>query len=235
MHEQDPLIVALDHENGDDALALMDQLGSHARWYKLGSVLHLKAGERIRRRAEELGASLFLDLKFHDIPNTVEHACRHAAASGARLVTIHLAGGAEMIRRAVDGARQGSTDCRVVGVSLLTSFSADRLPIDLAVNLSAEDYVRHLVANGLKAGIDGIVCSPHETALLRHEFGAAFRIVNPGIRLPENAADDQKRVASPAAAVRDGADHLVVGRPIYAAPNPLEALRAIRKNLAEAR
>jgi orotidine-5'-phosphate decarboxylase len=219
------VIVALDLESTEQALRLVDELGG-LRWAKIGSVLFVRSGPRIVRELTSRGVQVFLDLKWHDIPNTVTAAVAAAAELGVALVTVHALGGRAMIQAAVRGA--GST--RIAAVSILTSLTGaaywdtfDRSPGDL----SAE--VVRLARLAVGAGAGAVVASPLEVAAVRSAVGLEPWIVVPGIRPPGAAADDQRRTATPREAAAAGATHLVVGRPITRAKNP----RGVYQELCE--
>ncbi|MEA3187758.1 MAG: orotidine-5-phosphate decarboxylase [Chthoniobacter sp.] len=212
------IIVALDVSDEDAAARLMEQLGERIRFYKIGLQLFTKCGPSIVRRVQKSGAKVFLDLKFHDIPNTVQHAAQSASALGVDMLTIHLCGGAQMIRAAAAGA--GET--LVLGVSVLTSSNRETLR-EVGTEAAVEDQVLRLARLALDNGVRGIVASPQEISLLRQLFARQLTIVTPGVRPAWAAANDQQRTLTPRAAVGAGADFLVIGRPITAQDNPAEA------------
>ena len=182
----------------------------------------------------ERGAGVFLDLKLHDIPNTVRGAARSAARLGARMITIHISGGAAMMQAALEGAREGAAAGNaplVLGVTVLTSLSNHDLAA-LGWNGTAETAARRLAGMAQTAGLRGVVASPQEAAAIRQSCGPNFVIVTPGIRPAHSALDDQARAATPGAAVRAGADFLVVGRPVTQAPDPAAAAAAITDEIA---
>lgn len=228
------LVVALDVPAVDKVGAVCDGLPGEVLWYKVGFELFAAAGPRAIEPLRERNKQVFLDLKLHDIPRTVERAVRAAAAHGVGLLTVHAAGGRAMIEAAVAAARQAGGDRpHIVAVTVLTSLDAVELerigwPGDPA------DAVRRLAELAIGAGADGLVCSPREAAGLRARFGTDVLLITPGIRLPEGEAGDQKRIGTPADAVRAGATHLVVGRPILDAPDPAAAARAVLADMAAA-
>jgi orotidine-5'-phosphate decarboxylase len=218
------IIVALDVPTDDAALKLIDTLGDAVRFYKIGLQLFTKCGPAFVQRVKAAGARVFLDLKFHDIPNTVQHAVRSACEIGVDMTTIHLCGGAKMIAAAVTGA--GSDPALILGVTVLTSSSRETLQ-EVGVHGALEDEVLRLAKLGVENGIRGVVASPQEISLLRQIFGKGLTIVTPGVRPEWAAANDQQRTLTPAAAIAAGADYLVIGRPITAHANPAEAAQKI--------
>ena len=228
------LIVALDVDTPAEALSLVNQLQGVAGMFKIGSQLFTLAGPSIVKEVVASGAKVFLDLKFHDIPHQVAGAARSAAQLGVSLFTLHASGGAEMMRRAVEAVaevagKEGTARPAVLAVSVLTSIDATTLS-QIGVNSSPEESVLRLVKLAEQAGVDGVVASPQEAANIRMSVAKrGFLIVTPGIRpaRKDAGADDQRRVATPAAALAAGADYLVVGRPITAAADPVAAARAI--------
>jgi orotidine-5'-phosphate decarboxylase len=234
-----PVIAALDVEDRVRALALVRELAPAIQWYKIGSRLFTAEGPLIVGEARALGASIFLDLKYHDIPQTVAGAARAATALGVSMMTVHTAGGVEMMRAAARAAaeeamRLGAPRPLIVGVTVLTSLAAEDVARLYGAAGSVRDRVLSLAVLAAEAGIDGVVASVEEAYLIKREIGAAFLVVTPGIRPAGTARDDQKRIATPRAAHEAGSDYLVVGRPIIEAPSPLDAARAILRELAEA-
>ncbi len=217
--------VALDVPSADRALALVDALGEPGDYYKVGLELFTRAGPDVVEAIQERGKRVFLDLKLHDIPNTVAGAVRAAASLGVDLLTVHASGGPAMLAAAAEAA---GDDVRLVAVTILTSFSADDVEAtwDRPI-LSLRDEVVRLAGLASAAGVHGVVASPLEAEVLKRRFGQGLFVVTPGIRLAEGERHDQARVATPAAAARAGADVLVVGRAVTAAPDPAAALRAV--------
>jgi len=225
--ETDPghkIIVALDVPTDDAAFKLIDDLGDAVRFYKIGLQLFTKYGPALVHRAKATGARIFLDLKFHDIPNTVQHAVSSACETGADMTTIHLCGGGRMISAAVAGG--WNQPLLLLGVTVLTSSSRETLQ-EVGVHGAVEDEVLRLAKLGVENGIRGVVASPQEISLLRQVFGPALTIVTPGVRPEWAAANDQQRTLTPRAAVAAGADYLVIGRPITAQPSPKDAAQKI--------
>lgn len=234
----DKLIVALDVDTPDRALALVNELRDVAGMFKIGSQLFTLAGPQIVKDIVASGAKVFLDLKFHDIPHQVAGAARSAAQLGVSLFTLHASGGAEMMRRAVEAVtevaeREGTIRSKVLAVSVLTSIDAATLS-QIGINSSPEESVLRLVRLAEQSGVDGVVASPQEAATIRATVAPKFLIVTPGIRPAGNEAGDQRRIATPAAALNAGADYLVVGRPITAAADPVAAAREIAAEMEHA-
>ena len=221
---QDQLIVALDYPSADQALALVDRLEGRCRWFKVGLQLYLAAGPQIVSTLRDRGYEVFLDLKLHDIPNTVAGAIRSLYASGASLLTVHALGGPAMLA-AAQAACSPST--KLLAVTVLTSMDQAQLR---AIGFPAPpaETVSRLAAMAQQSGIPGMVCSPEEVARLRTELGPNPLLVVPGIRPASHTTpDDQSRTATPADALRAGASMLVIGRPVTAATNPAAAVEAI--------
>lgn len=227
------LIVALDAPDATAALALVDRLDGSCRWFKVGLELFLAAGPTVLEPLRNRGYSVFLDLKLHDIPNTVAGAARSAARLGARMLTLHASGGPAMLaaaREALDGV---ANPPELLAVTVLTSMDRAQL-LATGVDRAPAGQVEVLARAGLAAGIRGFVCSPEEVCRLRAIAGPEAVLVIPGIRPSGSAAGDQKRIAAPADALRAGASYLVVGRPITQAADPAAAAEAILKEMAEA-
>ena len=215
------VIVALDLPSAAEAERLLERL-PEARWVKVGSILMTREGPALVRRLAERGLRVFLDLKWHDIPNTVAGAVSAARDLGVTMATVHTVGGRAMMEAAVKAAG----DIALVGVTVLTS--QDPAEYDRATGKRGSDLgaeVERLACEAMSGGLDGVVCSPHEIARVRQVAGATAQIVVPGIRRAVDAAGDQSRTAGPAEARAAGADYLVVGRPILAAADPAAVLR----------
>ncbi len=226
------VIVALDRPSAESAFDLVDRLGSGADYYKVGMELFGRAGPAFVESLRSRGKRIFLDLKYHDIPNTVRGAVEAAAALEVELVTIHAGGGSGMIRAAVDAA---GARTRVVAVTVLTSLDTRDLSIAWKRDVgSVEDEVVRLAAHAVTSGAHGVVASAREASALRRALGQAALIVTPGIRLAGGEQGDQKRVATPTDAVRAGATHLVVGRAVTAAPDPAGALSRVLSEVSAA-
>ena len=227
------LIVALDVADASSATALVSRLEGQCTWFKVGLELFVAAGPAVLKPLLKHGHSIFLDLKFHDIPNTVAAAVRSAAALGVSMLTVHAAGGPAMLaaaRAALDGL---ANPPELLAVTVLTSMD----PVQLAavgLNRSPVEQVELLARMGLSAGIRGFVCSPQEAASLRALAGPEAVLVTPGIRPAGSETGDQRRIATPAHALRNGASYLVVGRPITQATDPAQAAEAILSEMAGA-
>ena len=236
---RDRVFVALDVESLEEARRLLDRLEDAVSGVKIGSQLFTSAGPAAVELAHKRGHRVFLDLKFHDIPNTVAGAVRSAARLGVYMLNVHASGGAQMMRTAAESAAQAARDFGVarplcLGVTVLTSLDRRALETEVGVTASIDGHVLRLADAARQAGLDGCVASPQEIRRIRLALGARFAIVTPGIRPASTAAaDDQKRVATPRAALEAGADYLVVGRPITAAPDPRAAAAAIIAELAK--
>jgi orotidine-5'-phosphate decarboxylase len=227
------LIVALDFPVANDALALVDWLGSQCIWYKVGLELFVAAGPEFVRSLVDRGCSIFLDLKFNDIPNTVAGAVRSGAALGVRMMTLHASGGPAMLTAAQKALEGIDNPPQLLAVTVLTSMDQAQVAA-VGVDRTPAAQVELLGRMGLAAGISGFVCSPQEVATLRAIAGTEAVLVIPGIRPAGGDVGDQKRVATPADALRNGASYLVVGRPITQATDPVAATEAILKEMAEA-
>jgi orotidine-5'-phosphate decarboxylase len=227
------LIVALDLPNAGAAFELVDRLDSKCVWFKVGLELFVAAGPSLIQPLVERGCSIFLDLKFNDIPNTVAGAVRSAAALGVRMMTVHANGGPAMLA-AAQAALEGLTDPpQLLAVTVLTSMDQSQVAA-VGVERTPAAHVELLARMGLSAGINGFVCSPQEVATLRALAGPVAVLVIPGIRPAGDEVGDQKRVATPADALRNGASYLVVGRPITQSADPAAAAEAILREMAAA-
>ena len=228
---QEKLIVALDFPAAAPALEFIAHLDGACHWFKVGLELYLAAGNSVIDALRQRGHSVFLDLKFHDIPNTVAGAVRSAASAGASLLTVHALGGPAMIEAAAGELTKLKTPPKLLAVTLLTSMDAQQMR-SVGLMDASEAHVLQLAQMARTAGADGVVASPLETAALRKALGSDALLVIPGIRSADDAADDQRRTATPAAAIADGASMLVVGRPITRAADPAAAARAILDQIA---
>ena len=234
MSPEEKLIVALDVETPSAALELVRQLRGVAGMFKVGSQLFTSAGPQIVKDIIALDSKVFLDLKFHDIPHQVAGAARAAAELGVSLFTVHASGGSEMLSRAVEAAAGRS---KVLAISVLTSIDATILS-QIGVTTTPAESMLQLVKLAAASGVDGVVASPQEVKTIRSEIARPeFLVVTPGIRPATSAStvkEDQKRVATPAAAIADGASYLVVGRPITGAPYPVQAAEEIIADMKRA-
>ena len=221
---KDRIIVALDTDSPDAALAAARSLSGEVGMFKVGMELFPRGGPDLVRRIREAGYEVFLDLKFHDIPNTVAGAIRSAVALGVRFATVHASGGRAMLAAAAEAAR--GTGTTVLAVTVLTSLDDGDLA-SVGFSIGAGDAVLRLADLAVSSGIGGIVCSAREVAAVRACVGKEVVLVTPGVRMPGEDAGDQKRVVTPSDAVRSGADYLVVGRPITRAADPPAAARTI--------
>ncbi|MGH9431504.1 MAG: orotidine-5'-phosphate decarboxylase [Terriglobia bacterium] len=228
------LIVALDLPDAAAALAMVANLRGAVGMFKVGLELFTAEGSGFVRQLTFAGDSVFLDLKLHDIPNTVKSAAREAAKLGATFLDVHAAGGRKMMEAAMEGVRSEGADGarpKVLAVTILTSLSDDDLR-EIGFASKAEDMVLRLASLAQRAGLDGVVASPREAAAIRRECGPDFLIVTPGIRPAGADLQDQARAATPAGAIAAGANYLVVGRPITASPDPRQPAAAIAAEIA---
>ncbi|MDR0292203.1 MAG: orotidine-5'-phosphate decarboxylase [Elusimicrobium sp.] len=233
MKPYEKIIVALDVENERAALSLVKKLKGRVGVFKVGKELFTAAGPGIVKKIQKLGGRVFLDLKFHDIPNTVAKAVAQAAKLGVYMMTIHASGGTEMMASAVNAARENAPKGKkpiLLAVTVLTSLDDDALK-KIGFNQGAEQMVLRLAQMAREVGVDGIVSSPKELKMLRTALGPSMVLVTPGIRPAWSAAGDQKRITTPAQAVKDGCNFMVIGRPITAHKNPAEAAKLIAKEI----
>jgi orotidine-5'-phosphate decarboxylase len=225
------IIVALDYADAKSALELAQRLDPKQCRVKVGKELFTAAGPVLVEDLVKRGFGVFLDLKFHDIPNTVAAACRAAAKLGVWMLNVHASGGRAMLEAARESIPPGANAPKLIAVTLLTSMAQDDLP-ELGVAGTAEDVVLRLASLADACGLDGVVCSAREASALRARCRAGFELVTPGIRPADAAADDQQRIMTPDSAIRAGATYLVIGRPITRAPDPLAALTRINAEIA---
>jgi orotidine-5'-phosphate decarboxylase len=222
------VIVPLDVPDGDQARRLIEQLRGQVGWFKVGLQLFTAGGPSVVREIQTAGSKVFLDLKFHDIPNAVKQAVASACALEVEMLTIHLAGGIEMCTAAIEGSANSKT--LLLGVTVLTSQN-DATLAEIGVGSAVSEQVLRLAELAHRAGIKGLVASPQELQMLRAKFGAGFTVVTPGVRPAWSDPGDQKRVLTPAEAIKAGADYLVIGRPITGAPDPGAALARILEEI----
>ena len=227
------LIVALDVQSKEEAIAKIKAIGPDVGFYKIGLELFTAEGPDVVKAVRDLGKKVFLDLKFHDIPRTVERAVRSGGKLGVELMTIHSVGGKAMIRAAADAAAEfGATAPKILAVTVLTSLDRGDLEDIGVVGRTPADQVQAMAKFAIDNGANGLVCSPKEVGVLSRSLRAGTLFITPGVRPAGAAVGDQKRVATPAEAVRDGSTHLVVGRPILEAENPPAAARQILSEIA---
>jgi orotidine-5'-phosphate decarboxylase len=232
MSWKEKLIVALDVPHAEAALAIVDRLSDYIRVFKVGFELFVAAGPSIVREIQMRNKKVFLDLKFHDIPNTVSKAALSATRLGVHMFNIHVSGGLDMMtrcREAVDNlcARESLTRPKILGVTVLTSLNSEVLKKELGVQHATKTQVKHLAALAKRAGLDGVIASPHEISLVKQTCGSGFLVLTPGIRPSWLPPDDQKRSATPQEALREGADYIVMGRGILSQDDPIKALELI--------
>ncbi len=233
---RNPIIAALDVPSAEQALALVEQIAPAVGAFKIGKELFVAAGPDIVRRVRATGAPVFLDLKFHDIPNTVAKAVASAVRLDVQMLTLHASGGSEMMRAAEKAAQDtakmlGRPVPLVLGVTVLTSSNRETLA-EIGCDVDPEQQVLRLARLAAASGLRGLVCSPLEIVALRKILPAEIQLVTPGIRTGSEKADDQKRTLTPREAMEAGASWLVIGRPIYAAENPRAAAEKILESLS---
>ena len=232
MSWKDKLIIALDVSSAGHALDIVDRLGDYAGVFKVGFELFVSAGPSIVEQIQGKGKKVFLDLKFHDIPNTVSKAAVAAARLGVYMFNLHASGGLEMMTRcgeAVDEAcaKEKLAKPKIIGVTVLTSLENGTLKNELCIQHGVRAHVKHLAVLALQAGLDGVVASPQEIGMIKQNCGKDFLVVTPGIRPSWVPPDDQKRTATPRDALRGGADYIVMGRGIVKQADPIKALELI--------
>jgi orotidine-5'-phosphate decarboxylase len=233
MEARSRLIVALDLPDRTSALSAVDRLAGHVGYFKLGLEIFVREGPRFVEEIVQRGERVFLDLKLHDIPNTVSAAVRSACSLGVHMLTLHASGGRKMLEAAARSAEEAASPPLLLAVSALTSLSPDDVEA-LGIRDSLSDWVLRLAEAACLAGIPGLVSSSLELPLLKQRFENRFRFVVPGIRPKGSALNDQSRIATPAEAIRAGANFLVVGRPILQSPDPAQAADQIVAEIAEA-
>ncbi|MES9946005.1 MAG: orotidine-5'-phosphate decarboxylase [Candidatus Thiodiazotropha sp.] len=225
------VIVALDYPNQDRALALVDRLDPSLCRLKVGKEMFTRLGPTFVEVLRGRGYDVFLDLKFHDIPNTVAAACDAAADLGVWMMNLHASGGRRMMETARERLEARNTRPLLVAVTILTSLTGEEIK-DIGFSGDPAQNVSRLAKLTQQAGLDGVVCSPREAEMLRSELGDAFLLVTPGVRPKQAVQDDQRRVMTPADAIHAGSSYLVVGRPITAAADPIVALQSINQEIA---
>lgn len=233
------LIVALDVESIAQAMTLVDQLQPLGVTFKVGMQLFYHGGIALIHALQAKGCSIFLDLKLHDIPNTVAKATETLVGQGVTFLNVHAQGGVEMMRASVEAGRKVAEaknlpEPIILGVTLLTSFSEENYKKTMLVDMPPEEYVVHLASLTQESGMSGVVCSAQEAKRIRQECGPGFILVTPGIRPEGSQINDQARIVTPQAALKAGSDFLVVGRPITHAENPTKAAEKILEEMASA-
>lgn len=224
------IIVALDAKSQYDALTIVDQLDPSLCRVKVGKELFTHEGPSIVKNLQNKGFEVFLDLKFHDIPNTTAQAVCAAADLGVWMVNVHASGGRKMMETCVDRLKAGNYQTQLIAVTVLTSMGREDLR-DIGLDIEPVDQVKRLAKLTQESGLDGVVCSAQEAKILREMLGADFALVTPGIRPEGSNADDQKRIVTPKHAMLNGSTHLVIGRPITQAANPNQTLKDILATL----
>jgi len=232
------LVLALDVNNFKKAEELVDKLTDYVGVFKIGNQLFTAEGTKVIKMVQEKGGKVFLDLKFHDIPNTVARAAEVVSKLGVYIFDIHTSGGYEMMKATVEASKKlsfalGISKPLILGVTLLTSINQEILEKEIGIKKSLEEQVVHLAKLAEAAGLDGVVASPWEIKALRAACGEGFVILTPGIRPAGKSDDDQKRIMTPQEAIKLGADFIVIGRPITNATNPVKASQEILKEMEE--
>ncbi|MCQ2183877.1 MAG: orotidine-5'-phosphate decarboxylase [Bacteroidales bacterium] len=220
------VIIACDFSSADAVLEFLDKFAGCPRkpFVKIGMELYYSAGPEIVRQIKARGHRIFLDLKLHDIPNTVRKTMKVLSALDVDMTNVHAAGTIEMMKAALEGlTREDGTRPMLIAVTQLTSTSEERMKKDLLIDAPIADVIAHYASNAKEAGLDGVVCSPLEASIVKERCGKDFLAVTPGIRFADAAADDQMRITTPARAREIGSDFIVVGRPVTAAPDPVAA------------
>ena len=228
------VIIALDFKDAETALAFLDKFTEEKPFVKIGMELFYAAGPSIVKEVKARGHKVFLDLKLHDIPNTVKGGMRSLSGLGADIVNVHAAGTIDMMKAALEGVmREDGTRPLVIAVTQLTSTSEERMQNELLINASINDTIIHYAKNTKAAGLDGIVCSPLEAGMVKEAVGQDFLTVTPGVRFADGDVGDQVRVTTPAKAKEIGTDYIVVGRPITKAEDPVAAYRRCMVDFAD--
>ncbi len=222
------IIIALDYKDEASTMALVDQLKPSLCRLKVGKELFVRCGPGLVEKLIHKGFDVFLDLKFHDIPNTVAAACQAAADMGVWMVNVHASGGRNMMMAAREAIEQSAHKPLLIGVTILTSLSRSDIA-EIGLDIEPAEQVLRLAKLAKKSGLDGVVCSPLEVQTLKQEVSKDFILVTPGVRPAGSDTGDQQRIMTPAQALSAGSDYLVIGRPITAAENPIKALKSIIK------
>jgi len=230
--EAPDILVALDYRHADVALSLVDRLDPSLCGLKVGKELFTAAGPALVKELVRRDFAVFLDLKFHDIPNTVSGAVAAAADLGVWMLNVHASGGTNMMEAARKSLESfGAQRPLITAVTVLTSFSDENLRA-MGIDRSLQEQVSALALMAEHSGMDGVVCSAHEAVALKNQRREGFLLVTPGIRLESNPRDDQQRIVTPRQAVQRGADYLVIGRPVTQSPDPMQTLRLIKKDIS---
>ncbi|HAK89560.1 MAG TPA: orotidine-5'-phosphate decarboxylase [Nitrospiraceae bacterium] len=232
MRWKEKLIIALDVSDAQKALDIVERLSDYTAVFKVGFELFTTAGPKIVEEIHKKGKEVFLDLKFHDIPNTVSKAAAAAAKMGVYMFNVHTSGGFEMMKRCRDSvsgicAKDNIRMPKIIGVTVLTSLNNEALKGEVGIQHSLRNHVKHLASLAVKAGLDGVVASPHEISIIKQHCGKDFLVVTPGIRPSWTPPDDQQRTATPKEALKKGADYIVMGRGILQQEDPIKALELI--------
>lgn len=235
MKDRGRLIVALDVDTKEKAVSLVEKLRKDVRIFKIGSELFTSCGPGVIKEVQNNGCEVFLDLKFHDIPNTVAKSAIAAVRSGAFIFNVHALGGADMMKKAAEAVAQESRKLKIekpkiIAVTVLTSMDENNLK-KIGIDDNMETQVLRLAKLARESGMDGVVASPSETGLIRKNIGKNFLIVTPGVRPSWAAVNDQKRIAAPKEAIENGADFIVVGRPITEAEDPVSAAKKVLEEM----
>jgi orotidine-5'-phosphate decarboxylase len=236
---KEKVCLALDVDTYQEAESLSNRLCKWVGIFKVGSQLFTNEGKKVVHAIQQTGADVFLDLKYHDIPNTVASAAKVATRMGVYMFTVHALGGFNMMKEVAEKVREEAEKNNIrkpliLAITVLTSMSEEDLKSDLFVNVTLADYIKHLASLAYRAGLDGVVCSPKEIEIIRKACGDNFIIVTPGIRPSWSVTkDDQKRITTPKEAIKNGANYIVVGRPILKAENPEKAASMLLEGLEE--
>ena len=230
-----PVVVALDYANRDSALAFVDRIDPRDCRLKVGKEMFTLFGPQFVRELQQRGFDIFLDLKFHDIPNTAAHAVKAAADLGVWMVNVHASGGARMMTAAKEALLPFGADAPLlIAVTVLTSMEASDLQ-DIGINATPAEHAERLARLTQQCGLDGVVCSAQEAVRFKSELGQAFKLVTPGIRPQGSDAGDQRRIMTPEQALQAGVDYMVIGRPVTQSADPAQTLKAINASLGKGR
>lgn len=233
INAKDRLIIALDFPTMDKAVELIDKLGDEASFYKVGLELFLNSKGQMVEYLSSKGKKIFLDLKFHDIPNTTAMASVFAAKENVFMFNVHASGGKKMMTKVVEEAKKINKDNLLIAVTILTSFSEEEIQETFMTDKSIKELAMNLARLTKEAGMDGVVCSPWEAKFIKEAVGKDFKTVCPGVRPEWSATNDQSRIMTPKNAIINGCDYLVVGRPITKNENPVDATKLILKEIEE--